>query len=168
MQKISLILHNIRSTYNVGAITRTAECLGIEKIHATGYTPFTVTKNSVLPHILKNMKNSIHKTALGAEDKLPVVYEPDVLELISFYKNKDYEIIALEQNKKSKNIVNFKAQRPIAIILGEEVNGVSDELLNLVDQIIELPMLGMKESFNVSVATGIMLFELRRDYFIVQ
>lgn len=168
MQKITLVLHNIRSTYNVGSITRSAECLGVEKIYATGYTPHTSMVEGIAPFVLDKMKKSIHKTALGAEEMLPIFHEPNLINLLEKYRKSGYKIIALEQHKKSVNITNFVINSPIVLILGEEVNGITNEILKMVDKIIEIPMLGKKESFNVSVATGIALFEIQRNFFIEQ
>lgn len=169
MQKISVVLHNIRSTYNVGAITRTAECFGVEQVFATGYTPYTISKDiKDPPHVVNKMISAIHKTALGAEELLPVTYDEDLQDLINRFKQQGYKIVALEQKESSKMIYETKINEPMLIILGEEVNGVSDEILDRVDLILEIPMLGKKESFNVSVATGIALYELRREVFTEQ
>jgi tRNA G18 (ribose-2'-O)-methylase SpoU len=168
MKKLILILDNIRSTYNVGAIARTAECLGVEKIYATGYTPNTTGSIDTPPHVLQKMKNSINKTALGAETNLPIHYESDIFELIDKLVTEDYKIIALEQCSTSKKITEGSNFSAIALILGEETKGIPKEILNRCDEILEIPMLGDKESFNVSVAAGIALYELRRDLFIEQ
>lgn len=169
MRKISLVLHNIRSTYNVGAITRTAECLGVEHIYATGYTPYTSSKESIAPpHVTKKMLADIHKTALGAEETLPVNHQKDIKQLIAEHRNNGYKIVALEQNESAQMIYSYADDAPLLLILGEEVNGVTEEILNEVDSTLEIPMLGKKESFNVSVATGIALYELRRYVFTEQ
>lgn len=168
MNKIVLILNNIRSAYNVGAITRTAECLGVEKIYATGYTPNTSGSVDTPPFVLQKMKNSIHKTALGAEINLPICHESNLNNLIDKLIEEGYKIVALEQNRNSKKITEISDFGDIALILGEEVKGIPVEILNLCGEILEIPMLGKKESFNVSVAAGIALYELRRNLFIEQ
>ena len=169
MQKIVLILHNIRSTYNVGSITRTAECLGVDKIYATGYTPYTFSEEKIdPPHVALKMRTAIHKTALSAEEVLPINKHSDVTALIADLKDSGYSIVALEQSPNSLPINQYEYDKPVALILGEEVHGITNDLLNLSDTILEIPMLGKKESFNVSVATAITLYELRRKIFTVQ
>jgi tRNA G18 (ribose-2'-O)-methylase SpoU len=164
MKKIVLILHNIRSTYNVGAIARTAECLEVSDIYATGYTAYTESENLVtMPHILNKMRSSIHKTALGAENKLPIKHHENINELIRTLREDNYRIAALEQSNSSIPLNKYKLSTDLALIVGEEVKGVTEELQEMSDEIIEIPMLGTKESFNVSVALGITLYELRRD-----
>ncbi len=169
MQKITLILHNIRSTYNVGAIVRSAECFGVENVYATGYTPYTHSDELLdPPHVTIKMKKNINKSALGTEDILPIKKHSDVINLINNLSGIGYKIVALEQNSKSIPLQKFTDNSPIALVLGEEVHGVTDDLLSQVDTILEIPMLGKKESFNVSVATGIALYELRRKVFTEQ
>lgn len=164
MNKIVLILHNIRSTYNVGAITRTAECFEVTEIFSTGYTAFTEQENCVvMPHILNKMKSSIHKTALGTEFKLPIKHHQNIYELISGFKRDGFTVAALEQSDKSIPVNKYKLSNNLVLIVGEEVKGVSKDLIDLSDEVIEIPMLGSKESFNVSVATSIALYEFRRD-----
>ena len=169
MQTIALLLHNIRSSYNVGAILRTAECLGVEKIYATGYTPYTESDITTdPPHVRMRMKSTIHKTALGTEETIAVKHHEDITKLLTKMRSEGYVVAALEQNNKSIPLHKIEHDRPIALIIGEEVNGVSKELLSYCDSIIEIPMLGKKESFNVSVATAIALYEIRRTQLIEQ
>lgn len=163
MFNIVLVLHNIRSTYNVGAITRTAECLGVNEIYATGYTAYTESDvKKEPPFVLDKMRSAIHKTALGAELSIPVKQHSDINLLLADYKNNGFKIVSLEKHKKSINLTKFQIDSDIILILGEEVNGIEENIINKSDIIIEIPMLGKKESFNVSVATGIALYELRR------
>lgn len=159
MPEIIIIAHNIRSTHNVGSIFRTAEGFGVKKIILSGYTPYPkLNEDTRLPHIAEKLTNQIHKTALGAENLVTFEYqqEPKVSEL----KSEGYKIVALEQNDHSTPIAKYKTAQKIALILGEEVNGINQDLLNQCDEIIEIPMVGQKESFNVSVATGIALYAL--------
>lgn len=158
MPKITLVLHNIRSTHNVGAIFRTAEGFGIDKIILSGYTPYPrLTNDPRLPHISEKLTAQIHKTALGAEALVPFEYIDDVM---SWLKRFDGQIIALEQTPNSIALPDFHPPQKIALVLGEEVDGINQELLELCDQAIEIPMSGQKESFNVSVACGIALYAL--------
>ena len=159
MPEIIVIAHNIRSTHNVGAIFRTSEGFGVKKIVLSGYTPYPrQTNDSRLPHIADKLTLQIHKTALGAEAIVPFEYQeaPDFATL----KNDGYTIVGLEQDERSTLIQNYKAPEKIALLLGEEVNGLTPELRTTCDDLIEIPMRGQKESFNVSVAAGIALYAL--------
>jgi len=159
MPDIIVIAHNIRSTHNVGSIFRTAEGFGITKIILSGYSPYPkLARDSRLPHISEKLTSQIHKTALGAEAMVPFecVESPPLQQL----KENGYRIVALEQNDRSINLANYTAPEKIALLIGEEVHGITDELLLQSDDILEIPMVGKKESFNVSVATGIALYAL--------
>jgi len=159
MPEIIVIAHNIRSTHNVGAIFRTAEGFGINKIILSGYTPYPRTSNDArLPHIAEKLTSQIHKTALGAEGI--VEFEYTELPPLSSLKEAGYRIIGLEQAARSISLPDYHAKGKVALLLGEEVHGIEAELLNQCDDIIEIPMVGQKESFNVSVATGIALYQL--------
>lgn len=159
MPEIILIAHNIRSTHNVGSIFRTAEGFGVKKIILSGYTPYPhVEHDPRLPHISEKLSAQIHKTALGAETMVPFEYQehPDLDTLI----NEGYTIVGLEQAENSIPLASYEADKKIALIIGEEVNGIESEILARCEKIIEIPMKGKKESFNVSVATGIALYAL--------
>lgn len=157
-----LIAHNIRSTHNVGSILRSADGFGVKKIFFTGYTPYPTTQGDErLPHISAKITKQISKTALGAEKTVNNSHESDILELIKQLKNEGYLLIALEQDKNATLLPEFKPkEQKIALLLGEEVHGIENNLLKLCDQTVEIPMQGKKESFNVSVATGIALYAL--------
>jgi len=159
MPEIIVIAHNIRSTHNIGAIFRTSEGFGVSRIILTGYTPYpSLQADSRLPHIAEKLTKQIHKTALGAETMVPFEYrgEPDLESL----KNQGYTIIGLEQSENSVMLPNYQPPAKIALLLGEEVEGITSDLIAQCDDIIEIPMVGKKESFNVSVATGIALYAL--------
>lgn len=153
-----LVLHNIRSTHNVGSLFRTADGAGVTKIIFSGYTPTPIDKYG-------RNRNDIAKTALGAELTLPwqqINNLPEFLtEMKGVGKKGKYLISAIEQSKNSVNYkkCNKKSKKQI-LILGNEVTGIESEILNLCDQIIEIPMAGGKESLNVGVAGAIVLFEL--------
>ncbi len=140
-EKVYLILRNIRSLYNVGAIFRTADAAGVEKIFLTGYTP--------LPSA---------KTALGAEKYVPCEKISNPAGLINKLKKEKVQIVALEQSPNAIDYRKFKPRSAFALILGNEVRGLSPALLKKCDKIIHIPMRGKKESLNVSVAVGIALF----------
>lgn len=159
MPDIIVIAHNIRSTHNVGAIFRTAEGFGVSHIILSGYTPYpVVAHDSRLPHIAAKLQSQIHKTALGAEELVPFSYQqtPRIPELAA----EGYRIVGLEQAPTSISLSTYTSPEKIALILGEEVHGIPQELLEQCQDILEIPMAGKKESFNVSVAAGIALYQL--------
>ncbi|HEY0965108.1 MAG TPA: TrmH family RNA methyltransferase [Candidatus Saccharimonadales bacterium] len=161
MPKITLVLHNIRSTHNVGSIFRTAEGFGVEKIVCSGYTPYPkIESDSRLPHISEKLASQIHKTALGAEEMVPFEYYEDIDQW--FAQNK-LPIVALEQSSDSKNIDEYTPSEDFALLLGEEVHGIEEQYLAKAQTTLEIPMKGKKESFNVSVAAAIALYELSRS-----
>ncbi len=137
-----VVCDNIRSLENVGSIFRTADALGVTKIYLCGIS-------GKPPH------HKISKTALGAEETVPFEYCKQTWRLIDKLKKDKINIIALEQDKRAIDISNFKPEFPLALILGNEVQGVSKNILEKCDKIIFLPMRGKKESLNVSVAFGV-------------
>lgn len=158
MSEITLILHNIRSAHNVGSIFRTAEGFGVNKIICSGYTPYPKQlKDSRLPHIAEKLTNQIHKTALGAEALIDFEYIEDIQAWIA---NSMLPIVALEQHSSSISLDVYVPPKKFALLLGEEVEGITNDLLLQCETILEIPMAGTKESFNVSVATGIALYSL--------
>ena len=162
MPKITLLLHNIRSTHNVGAIFRTAEGFGVQQIILSGYTPYPKTTNDPrLPHIADKLTSQIHKTALGAENLVPFTYYESLDEWLSLNTTTTkLPVIGLEQSNRSVMLPNFTPPEQFALLLGEEVHGIEDKHLTNCEHLIEIPMHGQKESFNVSVATGIALYGL--------
>ena len=161
-----VVLDNIRSTYNVGAILRTAEGLGVDKVILSGYTP-RVHDVNLLPHLRDKLDREIHKTALGAEDMLEIYSSGDIISDISKMKKQGWQIVGLENNIENVPIyalndpkLKEKLTDKTVLILGEEVNGIDYSLHDIIDLFIEIPMKGQKESFNVSVAAGIALYEL--------
>lgn len=159
---LTIIAHNIRSTHNIGAIFRTCEGFGVDHIYLTGYSPYPVIVNdSRLPHIREKITNQIHKTALGAEEMVPFTHDEDVHAIIKDLKDRGYSIIGLEQDEASIHLDKYPRGADIALLLGEEVNGLTPELRSQCDTLLEIPMLGKKESFNVSVAAGIALYSLQ-------
>lgn len=159
MREIIVIAHNIRSTHNVGAFFRTSDGFGIQKIIFSGYTPYpSLAQDTRLPHFADKITRQIHKTALGAETMVPFERydEPPLDEL----KTQGYSIIGLEQDKRSIILPDFKVPDKVALFLGNEIDGIYPEYRDKCDTLIEIPMRGGKESFNVSVATGIALYHL--------
>lgn len=159
MPKITVIAHNIRSTHNVGSLFRTCEGFGVVRLILSGYTPYpTIVGDSRLPHIREKLTAQIHKTALDAETIVPFEHHdtPDFESL----KDAGYRIVGLEQSNRSILLPDYTAPEKIVLLLGEEVHGIEDNLLRLCDDVVEIPMSGKKESFNVSVAAGIALYQL--------
>lgn len=159
MSEIIVIAHNIRSAHNVGAIFRTCEGFGVKKIILSGYTPYPQLPNDPrLPHIAEKLTSQIHKTALGAETMVPFEYQevPNFTQL----KAAGFRIAGLEQDSHAVPLSGYTPPSKIALLLGEEVKGIAVDLRSQCDDLIEIPMKGKKESFNVSVATGIALYGL--------
>lgn len=147
---ISIVLDDIRSRANVGSIFRTSDCFRVEKIHLCGIT-------SKPPH------REIEKTALGSTESVDWEYHEDPKSLIRSLKDEGYYIVSLEQVDQKTSLLDFNPplNQKIALIAGNEVFGVKGELLNLSDEVVEIPQFGTKHSFNVSVSIGIFLW----DYF---
>ena len=162
MPEIIVIAHNIRSTHNVGSIFRTAEGFGVSKIILSGYTPYPKVKNDTrLPHISEKITSQIHKTALDAETIVPFEYYESLdTWLCGNEEGENIAVLALEQAPDSVNLREFTSPERFALLLGEEVHGIEPHYLSYCQNILEIPMVGQKESFNVSVATGIALYAL--------
>lgn len=159
---IRLILSDIRSTYNVGAILRTADATAIELAYACGYTPYPLLpRDNRPPHVAAANTKAISKTALGAESTVPMRHFPDTISAISEARSEGFSIIVLEQAEGSLNLFDYRPASPVALILGNEPDGVDPETLSQADTILELPMRGRKESLNVAVAAGIAMYHLR-------
>ncbi|MDR1197312.1 MAG: TrmH family RNA methyltransferase [Candidatus Nomurabacteria bacterium] len=155
--EIVILAHNIRSLHNLGSIFRTAEGFGVRKIYLSGWT---ANWHSGLPHIRARMEQEIHKTALGAENMVDSEYVEDVVKITTFLKRAEYRLVGLEQDARAEALPDYKPPRKIALLIGEEVGGIAPNLRDLCDDLLEIPMHGAKESFNVSVATGIALYHL--------
>jgi len=156
-KELYIIAHNIRSAHNVGAIFRSSDGAGVDKIYLSGYSqrPADASKeDKVKP------EKMLEKTALGAQLSVSWESVDDLEELIRQLKKDGVQIVALEKTQKSVDIKKFKPIFPMALILGHEVNGVDDQILDLCDNVIEIPMRGQKESLNVSVAAGVAIYEL--------
>lgn len=150
-----LILPDIRSAINIGAIFRTADAVGISKIYLTGYTPRPTDK-------FGRIQKDISKSALGAETWIPWEYKKTLIPLLKKLKKQNYKIIAIEQDEKSIDYRKVKINEKTAVIVGPEVLGLDKKILKECDIIAHIPMHGKKESLNVSVACGVALFKLLR------
>lgn len=156
-KELFLILHNIRSAYNVGAIFRTADGAGVSKIYLTGYTP--------IPSEIEQEKQTaaqkmIAKTALGAEKSVPWQQCEDLQLLLQKLQQEKISIVALEKTESAIELKDFKPNFPLAFVLGNEVEGVDEEVLQACSAVVSIPMRGKKESLNVSVAAGIAIYKL--------
>ena len=158
MKKISgikkiVILDNIRSVHNVGSIFRTSDALGIDKIYLCGCTPTPIDR-------FGRDRKDLAKVALGAEKDIKWEYAKDTAELIKKLKKEKYQIIAVEQAENSIDYKKVQLNNQVALVMGEEVKGLTQEAQKLADVIAEIPMQGKKESLNVSVAFGIAGYEI--------
>ncbi|MCR4274655.1 MAG: TrmH family RNA methyltransferase [Candidatus Campbellbacteria bacterium] len=146
-----VILDNIRSVHNVGSIFRTCDAAGVTKLYLCGLTPIPVDR-------FGRVRKDMAKVALGAEKNAAWEYAYNTQDVIEKLKQDGVWIVAVEQNPHSKLCTDISVQGPIAFVFGGEVAGISKEILKMCDEIIEIPMRGKKESLNVSVTVGIILF----------
>lgn len=166
-----MVLNNIRSTYNVGAILRTAEGLGVAKVVYAGYTP-RYDDNSLLPHLRAKLNRQIERSAIGAEKMVAQETASDLEKWLDAQKEADWTVVGLENNLAPEEqgrrvILDSESEQKLAadkivLVLGEEVNGIPASVREKMDYFLEIPMAGQKESFNVSVATGIALWGLSK------
>ena len=166
---VILVAHDIRSTHNVGAFFRTCDGLGVDRIIFSGYTPYPKFEGDTrMPHFADKITRQIHKTALGAESTVSFERFETLDEVLLHLKDSGVTLVALEQAPGSLAPADVSEQlktnniETVALILGNEVHGVSEDVLQQMDYIMEIPMHGSKESFNVSVAAGIALYELTK------
>jgi len=148
-----LILHNIRSAYNVGSIFRTADAAGISKIYLTGHTPAPLDR-------FRRGRRDIAKTALGAEKTISWERTRRLGDLLKKLKKEKVFVVAVEQSPQARDYKKIKNKYPVAFLFGNEVKGLSKQILKKCDVIAEIPMKGEKESLNVSVAVGVVLFRI--------
>jgi len=150
---VVVVLDNIRSAYNVGAVFRTADAFRVEMLYLCGRT-------CVPPHV------EIYKTALGAEDSVEWKHYPDIVLCISELKAKGYIPVGIEQTDSSIALQEFRPEKGAryALLLGNEVDGVTLEALNACDVVLEIPQEGTKHSLNISVAAGVVIWEFFRRF----
>lgn len=153
VSQIHILLHDIRSTHNVGAIFRTADAVGVSKIYLSGYTPAPIDR-------FGRARTDISKASLGAEKTVAWESVVGPADLIKKLKKEKFKIIAVEQNTKSIDYRKLQIGQKNLIIMGNEVGGIEEGILKLCDEIVQIPMLGQKESLNVSVAAGVVLYSL--------
>ena len=155
-KRIIIIAHNIRSAYNIGALFRTSDGFGVSEILLSGYSPAPADKESLYKSKAQKM---LEKTAIGAEEYVPWKQIPSFEEALAYVREKGCSVVALEQDERSISYVDerLKNLECIAIVLGNEIDGVEPSFLDQCDYIAEIPMLGKKHSLNVSVAHGVFL-----------
>jgi tRNA G18 (ribose-2'-O)-methylase SpoU len=154
MRKIpfAVVLDNIRSQHNVGAVFRTSDAFKVEKVYLCGITATPPNRE-------------IHKAALGATESVDWEYFEKTVDAVNDLKRRGFSVFALEQAKNSISLSALpKLPTPIALILGNEVDGISNEVMNLVDGVLEIPQFGTKHSLNVSVSAGIAIWEIFKSY----
>ena len=151
---VIIVLDNIRSQHNIGSVFRTSDAFKMHSIHLCGITAIPPNRE-------------IHKTALGATDTVIWKYFETTLQSIDFLKSDGYLVFAIEQAEHSISLETFdlKTNQNIALIFGNEVDGVSDEVMQRVDGCIEIPQFGTKHSLNISVSAGIVIWEIAKKYF---
>jgi len=154
MHKMAVLLHNIRSAHNVGSIFRTADAAGVDTVYLSGYTPLPIDR-------FGRPQTDIAKTALGAEISIPWKGAKSVISTIRTLKKEGWQVVGVEQDTSAMDYRSLEVSQPTLFILGNEVRGLSRPLCNACDVLIEIPMHGKKESLNVSVAAGVILFQAR-------
>lgn len=145
-----VVLNDIRSLYNVGSIFRTSDAVGVEKIWICGITGSPPS-------------SMISKTALGAEEKVPWEYRSNIEDLLKELKQNSFQLVLLEQMEQSVAYDEFIPKAPVCLIVGNEIEGVSGQILSYCDKAVEIEMVGLKNSLNVAVAFGIMAYQMRHQ-----
>ncbi|MFC1668967.1 RNA methyltransferase [Spirochaetota bacterium] len=148
---IVVVVENIRSLHNVGSIFRTSDGAFIETLYLCGYTGYPPRKE-------------IDKTALGSVESVNWVHNENTVEVVKDLKSRGYGIVSLEHTDKSKPYNDISYDYPLCLIIGNEVDGISDEVIGLCDLCVDIPMHGIKQSLNVSVAYGIVVYHLVESY----
>lgn len=156
-QPLVVVLDYVRSLYNVGSVFRTSDAFRLSGVCLCGIT-------AQPPH------PEIHKTALGAEDSVPWRYFSQTEDAIVWLKEKEYVVLAVEQCEGSTMLQNFVREpgKKYAVVLGNEVKGVQQQVVNMCDGCLEIPQYGTKHSLNVSVAAGIVLWHLTENYYVIE
>ncbi|QQG38001.1 MAG: RNA methyltransferase [Candidatus Kaiserbacteria bacterium] len=152
--EIAILLHNVRSTHNVGSIFRTADAAGVSKVYLSGFTPAPIDR-------FGRPQKEIAKTALGAEQFIPWQKSASAESVIATLRKSGWRIVGVEQDPRSKDYRKLKPKGRVLYVFGNEVRGLSPKLRERCDTLIEIPMRGKKESLNVAVAAGVILFSAR-------
>lgn len=152
--EIILILPDIRSVHNVGAIFRTADAFGVSKIILGGYTPAPIDR-------FGRERSDMTKSSLGAQNTVSWEKVDSIINYINNLKKEGFGIVSLEQSPDSIDLCDYNNKDKVALVVGNEIKGIDQDVLDLSNHILEIPMMGQKESMNVSVSTGIALYALR-------
>lgn len=152
-REVRVLIHDIRSTHNVGSIFRTSDAVGVSQIYISGFSPTPKDK-------FDRWRKDVIKVSLGAEKTIPWEYFVSPISIIKKLKKEGFEVVGLEQSEKSIDYKRYKSNKPILFIVGSEVEGMDKKILDLCDKVIEIPMLGDKESLNVSVAFGVSIYRV--------
>jgi len=162
VKQIILIAHNLRSCHNVGSLLRTAEGLGVSKVFLTGYTPYpTHSGDTRLPHLAAKIHKQIHKTALGAETFIAWEHSEALAPVLAKLQQEGFTIAAIEQAPRAIPLPKYKTPDKIVLLVGREVEGVEPEVLARMDTVLEIPMFGKKESYNVVQAAAMGMYHCR-------
>ena len=153
MREVALLLHNIRSVHNVGSIFRTADAAGVSKIYLSGYSPTPLDRFGY-------PRKDLAKVALGAEKSIPWEHQKNCDAIVAGLRDKRWLIVGVEQDDLAIDYRKLKLKDKTLFILGNEVRGISPALRKKCDILVEIPMHGKKESLNVGVAAGIILFSV--------
>ncbi|MDP2649101.1 MAG: TrmH family RNA methyltransferase [bacterium] len=151
----AVLLHNIRSAHNVGAIFRTADAAGVSHVYITGYTPSPIDR-------FGRTSSAIAKTALGAESSTQWEHRASAAKLIAGLRADGWRVVGVEQDARSQDYRALRVRDKTLFVFGNEVRGLSKPLRDSCDELVEIPMHGEKESLNVSVAAGVILFSCAR------
>jgi 23S rRNA (guanosine2251-2'-O)-methyltransferase len=146
-----VLLDNVRSMYNVGAFFRAADGVGLQKLWLCGITAHPP-------------KKAISKTALGAEETVPWEHSWDAVDVAQRMRREGFELVAIETSPQALDLFDWEPKFPVCVIFGHEVDGLRQDLLQIADVHVRIPMLGQKNSLNVATAGGIVLYELLRKY----
>lgn len=155
-KKLILILDNLRSVYNTASIFRTADGAGVSEIFLCGTTPEPIDR-------FGRKRKDFAKVSLGAEESVPWKYFETTKDAIQNLKDMSFEIVGLEQDSNSISFDEYISEKNVGLVVGEETQGLSQEILKLCDVVLEIPMRGKKESLNVSVATGVALYQILKN-----
>lgn len=147
-----VILDNIRSAHNVGAIFRTCDGAGVDKLFLCGYTPTPIDR-------FGRSVAEVHKTSLGAVDFVAWEYRDDVKELVKELQSQSIPVVVIEQTASSESIYDVKLPVSCALVFGNEIEGVQSSVCKMADRVVEIPMRGKKESLNVGTTVGVVLFQ---------
>ncbi len=150
---VYVILDNIRSVHNVGSIFRTCDAAGVSKLYLCGVTPSPIDR-------FGRARKDLAKVALGAQNCVVWEHVDETRDVIERLHKEGAHVVAVEQDKKSTDYKKFSMKKPTAFVFGNEVGGVSKEVMEVCNDVVEIPMYGAKESLNVSVAVGVVLFRV--------